>query len=685
MSEDRIGQRMDGGVEHDVAGEVDRARRRLAALLFGSPWAASLARAAAAPPSAPAASSAARTAPADEVPQRSAASSAGENLAAGRWAHAFAAYGEPKYGPGFHHFEYVDPDAPKGGTIRLRFPDRRSSFDKYNPWTTRGNAPAGILIWMVETLCHLAQDEPATMYGLLAESVNVAPDFASVTFRLNPKARFSNGDAVTAADVVHSHAMLAGKRASPAYQNQVIGIARVSALDERTVRFEFKEPGRDQVLIAGTMPVFSRKWGGGKPFDEVTTEFPITSGAYVIDKAEMPRRIEYRLNPSYWARDLPVRRGHFNFERIVYRAYQDHAVAREAFKAGEFDLMKEYGGRSWVRLHAGPKWDDGRIVKRPLLTSFGQGLQSYHLNLRRPIFSDIRVREALDWSFDFDTGNRTGVYKRSESVFSNSEFAAVGAPSAGELKLLEPFRAELPARVFGPAYRAPTTGRDPRQLRANLLRARSLLEAAGWRLDDAGTLRNAKGEAFVVEYLTPREGGLEDWQHNLKKLGIELKERIVDFALYRRRLERFDFDMVTIVEGDFTLPAAADLKGGYGSKAADEEGSSNFRGIKSRAVDAMLEAIAAANTVAELRDAARALDRVVMWGHFQVPDLYTNAENVSWWNRFGIPKVQAKYFSADFLISGFVEFGPWPLWCWWDAKLAPGKGAAPVSASAPRP
>ncbi|MBL8289410.1 MAG: ABC transporter substrate-binding protein [Rubrivivax sp.] len=664
---------------------LDGARRRLAALLLGAPWAPSLAWAARGAP--PAAGGPAKAGAADEVPPGGAtAANAATPVHAttGRWAHAFAAYGEPKYPADFHHFEYVNPEAPKGGTIRLRFPDRRSSFDKYNPWTTRGNAPAGILIWMVETLCHLAQDEPATMYGLLAESLNVAPDFRAVTFRLNPRARFWNGDAVTAADVVHSHAMLAGKRASPAYQNQVIGIARVTALDERTVRFEFKEPGRDQVLIAGTMPVFSRQWGGGKPFDEVTTEFPITSGAYVIDKAEMPRRIEYRLNPQYWARDLPVRRGHFNFERVVYRAYQDHAVAREAFKAGEFDLMKEYGGRSWVRLHAGPKWDDGRIVKRSLETSFGQGLQAYHLNLRRPLFGDIRVREALDWSFDYDTGNRTGIYRRAESVFSNSEFAAVGSPAAGELKLLEPFRTELPARVFGPAYRAPTTGRDPRRLRANLLRARALLEAAGWKLDDAGTLRNARGEAFVVEYLTPREGGLEDWQHNLKKLGIELKERVVDFALYRRRLERFDFDMVTIVEGDFTLPSAAELKGSYGSQAADEEGSSNYRGIKSRAVDAMLEAIAAANTLTELRDAARALDRLVMWGHFQVPDLYTNAENVSWWNRFGIPPVQAKYFSADFLISGFVEFGPWPLWCWWDAKRAAAKVPASAPASAPR-
>jgi len=665
-----VSRRAKGGAQ----ARLDEGRRRLAALLLGTPWAAT-AWSASAPAPAGQPAPGAQGRPAPGAPTGAPADGA---TTTGRWVHAFASYGAPKYGPEFTHFEYVNPDAPKGGTVRLRFPDRRSSFDKYNPWTTRGNAPAGILIWMVESLCHLAQDEPSTMYGLLAESLNVAPDFGSASFRLHPKARFSNGDPVLAADVVHSHAMLASKGASAAYQNVVIGIERVVALDERTVRFDFKEKGRDQVFIAGTMPVFSRKWGAGKPFDQVTQELPITSGAYVIDKAEMPRRIEYRLNRDYWARDLPVRRGHFNFERVVYRAYQDHAVAREAFKAGEFDLMKEYGGRSWVRLHAGPKWDDGRIVKRPLETAFGQGLQSFHLNLRRPLLQDIRVREALDWAYDYDTSNKTGVYRRAQSVFSNSEFAAVGTPSPGELKLLEPFRAELPAKVFGPAYRSPSTGRDPRRLRENLLRARALLEQAGWKLDDAGTLRNAKGEALVIEYLTPREAGLEDWQHNLKKLGIELKERTVDFALYRRRLEKYDFDMVTIVEGDFTLPSAAELKVLYGAKAADEEGNSNYRGIKSRAVDAMLEAIAGAETLEQLRDAARAMDRIVMWSHFQVPDLFTNAENMSHWNKFGIPKVQARYFSSDFLINGFVEYGPWPLWCWWDARLESNPAAAPA-------
>ncbi len=265
-------------------------------------------------------------------------------------------------------------------------------------------------------------------------------------------------------------------------------------------------------------------------------------------------------------------------------------MAREAFKAGEFDIFKEYSGRTWVRQHKGVKWDDGRIIKDLFETSVGQGLQAYQLNLRRPLFQDIRVREALGWTYDFDTINRLGLYKRADSLFNNSDFAAEGLPTPGELKLLEPFRAELPPAVFGPAYEAPTTGRDPKRLRQNLLKARELLEQAGWKLAPDGKLRNAQGEAFEFEYLSPGEPGrMTDWQANLEKLGITMKERNVDFALYRRRLEEYDFDMIAIAGGDFTLPDATGLLTAFGSKSADEKGNNNFRGVKSRAVDHLIE------------------------------------------------------------------------------------------------
>ncbi len=644
------------------AGGVDAARRRLAALLGAAlpgVWPAAFAAPPAGAPRPPAAP--------DDA-----------GAVTGRWVHAFAAYGPPKYGPDYAHFDYVDPRAPKGGTLRLRNPDRRSSFDKYNPWTTRGNAPAGVAIWMVDTLGHLVQDEPLTVYAMLAEAIYVADDFSSASFRIDPRARFNDGSPIAAEDVRHSFEMLSGKGASPAVQTLLSGVARVVVVDSRTVRFAFREPARDQVFVAATMPVFSRKWGQPagwtpgqpvKPFDQIVTDHPIIAGPYLIDRVDMPRRIEFKRDPNYWARDLPVRRGHFNFDRVVYRNYTDQAVAREAFKAGEFDLLKEYGSRSWVRQHKGPKWDDGRIVKASMATGFGQMMQSYQLNLRREKFKDIRVREALGWTYDFETINKTKAFTRVQHLFNNSEFGAVGLPSPGELTLLEPFRAELPARVFGPPFTAPRTDAEPNALRRNLLHARKLLLDAGWRPDADGTLRNAAGETLEIEYMTPRDGGLEDWARNLAKIGVTLKTRVVDFALYRTRLQQYDFDMVTIVEGDFTLPSAQTLAALYGSKSADEQGNSNYRGVKSRAADALIAAIGRAETIDQLRDAARALDRVVMWSFWQVPDLYSARENVSHWNRFGKPAVMPPYFSADTMISGFVEWGPWPLWCWWDKSL----------------
>jgi peptide/nickel transport system substrate-binding protein/microcin C transport system substrate-binding protein len=660
---------------------VDAARRRLFAALAVAPWAGAL-HATAAPrkgpmpvksPASAAAAAAGASAPANGAP------SADTGEISGRWAHAYAAYTAPKYPADFTHFEYVNPQAPRGGTLKLRNPDQRSSIDKFNPWSTRGNAPAGVLIWMVEGLAHLSQDEPASMYALLAEAIYVEPDFSAVSFRIRSTARFNNGDPVTPADVVHSYTMLASKQARPTYQTAVAGIARVVVLDERTVRFELKDKNREQVFVAGCMPVFSRKWGAGKTMDQIVTEYPITTGPYLIDKVQLPRRIEFRFDPQYWGRDHPARRGHFNFERVIYRYYQELAIAREAFKAGEFDLYKEYGARSWVRLHQGPKWDDRRILKLPLPVAFGKGLQAGQFNQRRPIFQDIRVREALVWTWDFETLNKAGVYKRAYSLFSNSEFAAEGSPSPGELKLLEPFRAELPPRVFGPAWKPPTTAGDPNGLRRNLLRARALLEEAGWKLDDQGQLRNAKGEPLEIEYLTAQGSGSVDWQRNLAKIGVTLKERLVDYALYGRRLEKYDFDFTVVVQQDFALPNAGELLSYYGSKSADEEGNNNLCGVKSRAADALLAALGKAATMQELRDAARALDRVAMWSFWHLPELYDDQEKISVWNKFGMPKVSAKYFAADTIIVGLVEHAPWPLWCWWDKSLEASAAPKPGS------
>ena len=592
----------------------------------------------------------------------------------GQWLHAFAAFGQPKYPRGFDHFDYVNPAAPRGGTLYLSNPDRRTAFDKYNPFTVRGSAPAGLEIFMLETLMTLSADEPQTMYGLLAEEIKVAPDYSAVTFRIHPKAKFSNGDPVTAADVKYSWETLTGKYASPAYQSTFgDGVAGAVVVDDRTIRFDLRGHSKVPVFKLGGLFVFSHKWGlkadgSHVRFDELLNEVPLLTGPYVAVRLDPPRRIEFKRNPGYWADGLGVRRGFYNWDRVVYRYYKDEVVATEAFKAGEYDLVKVYSARIWERQHRGPKWDDGRIVKQELETQSGKGLQAYELNLRRPIFADIRVRHALALTYDFETNNRYGKLKRANSVFNNSEFAAEGLPSPGELKLLEPYRAELPKEVFGPAYVAPRNDTDPHALRRNLLAARALLEAAGWKLAPDGVLRNAKGEPFTFEYLSPTgqdtDPRMNPWRRNLEKLGISIPDRKVDYALFNRRLTDFDFDMVTIVEPPFTLPQVDDYRDLYGSKAADEKGSGNFRGVKSRAVDHVLDAMGAATTLDEFRDACRALDRIVMWDFWQVPELYGSTENVSYWNKFGIPSVRAKYFDID-LSPTITPLLPWPLATWW--------------------
>lgn len=591
----------------------------------------------------------------------------------GQWVPSITAYGTPKYGPDFKAFDYVNPAAPKGGTLRLSNPDRRSSFDKYNPFTLKGVAPAAMAMLVFEPLCVYAMDEPKSFYGLLAESMHVASDLKSMSFRLRAQAKFSDGSPVLAADVVHSFRQITTK-GHPQYRIVFGGVADVVAVSEREVRFDFKEGKPENVYQVADVPVFSRKWGGGKPLDQIVDEWPIATGPYALAKAEMPRRLELVRRPDYWAADLPARRGHFNFERIVYRMYKDNDVRREAFKAGEFDILREMVASQYARSHRGPKWDDGRIRKQVFTVQTGSMFQSFNFNLRRKKFQDVRVREALNLAWDFEAYNKYGTFRRADSMFSNSEFAAEGLPSPAELALLEPFRAELPPRVFGPAYRAPRTDTHPNALRENLKRAAALLAEAGWKVGEDGWVRNAAGQTLDIEFLEPNSvGRFAEFERNLKRLGVRYSERLVDFALYRRRLESFDYDVVVIVEGKFTLPDPGDLDALYGSKAADLEGGTNYKGIKSAAVDALVGRIARATTMDEMRTAARALDRVVTWNFWQLPMLYANTEPTSYWNRFGMPKVVPKYFQIDSMPD--VHSLPWPLWTWWDKAAETGAAA----------
>jgi microcin C transport system substrate-binding protein len=575
-------------------------------------------------------------------------------------AHAFSLYDTPKYPVDFKHFDYVNPDAPRGGELFLANPDRRTSFDKFNPFSLKGVAAAGVSNLMFETLATGSSDEVATMYGLLADDMELAPDRMSMTFRLNSKAKFNNGDPVTAADVKHSFDTLVAKGA-PQFKSIFADIKQCVVLDERRVRFDFKALNRELPIIAGGVPVFSRKWGANTSFDKIQLDPPIATGPYLIERYDVGRSISYKRDPNYWGNDIPTRRGMYNFGRIIYRFYKDDVARLEAFKAGEFDVVVENSAKNWARSYIGPKFSSGEIVKRELPHSNGAGMQGFVMNLRRPQFSDIRVRKALGLALDYEWMNRQlfyNQYKRIYSFFNNSELAAVGVPSADERRLLEPLGDMLDPAVFGPAPVPPRTD-PPSSLRANLLQAKALFKEAGWDYRD-GALRNSKGEPFSFEILDDQSALsriISVYVRNLQKLGIQVNQRTADYALVQKRMEEFDFDMTSIRFPDTTSPGN-EMFDMFGSKAADEKGSNNAWGLKDPAVDKLVAGLVAAESRKELVATARSLDRVLLHKYIVVPHWFSSTHRVAYRNRFGIPAKMPLYYAAD----------PYVISTWWQQK-----------------
>ena len=579
-------------------------------------------------------------------------------------AHGYALWGDMKYPPGFIHFDYVNPDAPKGGEIRLVSNLRLSTFDKYNPFTIRGAAPAYLSQLMFDSLLAGSLDEEGAGYGLLAEDVAVAPDGLSATFKLRKNARFHNGDPVLAQDVKHSYDTLIGPHTSPAYKTLLVDVAGVDVVDDRTVRYRFRQANRELPLTVGGLPVFSRKWGQGKPFNEVVMEPPIGSGPYKIGPVKFGKDITYVRDPDYWAKDLNVRRGTANFDRINVKIYKDNTARLEALKAGEFDLMAFYSAGDWARRVNGKRFDTGELVKGEFQHKLPTGFQSYVLNTRRPLLQDVRVRQALGLAVDYEWMNRQmfyNSYQRVRGLFGNTSCAATGTPSAEELALMTPWRGKIPDAAFGPADEPPRTDRphDPAVggLRENLRRAQKLLADAGWTVQN-GTLRNAQGQPFVLEYLDSNEGGarvVTPWMRNLEKLGITLRFRPVDFALYQQRLQKFDFDVTTIAYAGTANPGQeyADL---FGSQAADTEDSGNLAGVKSPAVDALLDRMVSAKTKPDYLAACRALERVITHSHVFIPQWFSGTHRMAYnaW-RLERPKVTPPYFRGE----------TWAIDTWW--------------------
>jgi microcin C transport system substrate-binding protein len=604
---------------------------------------------AASPSTAPAASasSASPSAPTADPPADAARSA---------FVHGMAWGAQPKYPAGFRHFDYVNPDAPRGGTLTL---DGFGSFDKLNPFTLKGVVAAGVGALMFDTLTEQADDEPFSVYGLLAESMSFAADGLSITFRLNPKARFSDGDPVLAADVKHSFDTLMGKLAHPRYRNFYNDVKAAVVVDERTVRFDFRRRNHELHMVLGSLPVFSRKWGGGKPFDQIVQDPPVASGPYIVERADWGRSITYRRRAEYWANELPTRRGMYNFERVAYKYFKDEVARLEGFKAGQFDWINENSAKNWARGHAGPKYRSGEIRKQEFVHSNSAGIQGFSMNTRRPPFQDRRVRLALAQAFDFEWMNRQvfyGQYVRSPSYFTNSEMQAKGLPGPDELAILEPLRDRLPPAVFAEAPIPPDT-EPPHSLRENLRTALGLLKEAGWTVADDGRLRNAKGEPFefeVLSYSKALERIAVPWARNLEKLGIRANLRVTDPVLFQKRLDEFDFD-VTVISLPASQTPGNELVERFTSAAADEKGSDNASGVRDPAVDAIVQKLLQSGSRAELVAAARALDRVLRHGWYLVPHFYAPSHRVAFRDTLAHPQSMPKYYAAS----------SWLLKTWW--------------------
>ena len=580
--------------------------------------------------------------------------------AAPSWAaHAYAQFGDIKYAPGFTHFDYVNPNAPKGGEFRLVPPTRPTNFDKFNPFTLKGTGPSGLGQLMFESLMTGNSEEPTTAYGLLAEDIEVAPDRLSATFTLNPKARFNDGSPVLAADVVHSFQTLIGPLAAPQFKTIYAEVKKATAVGERTVRFDFASPNRELPLVVGSMAVFSRKWGGGKPFDQIVTEVPIASGPYKPASDRLGRDITYVRRADYWGAELPVRKGLFNFDRIAYKVYLDETARFEGLKAGEFDFMREFVSRNWARQYKGKQFDSGEITKRGFENHNPGDFQGYIFNTRRDKFKDVRVRQAIGLAMDFEWLNRQlfyGIYTRVQGYFPNSDFHADGLPGPDELALMEPLRARLRPEVFGPAP-VPASTDPPGSLRENLRKARALLAEAGWTYRD-GALRNAKNEAFTIEFLNDQPSLIRvatPLQTALKKLGIEMSFRTVDFSLSQQRMQNYDFDMTSMRLPGNSAPGG-ELFELFGSKSAETPGSSNYWGIADPAVDAIVGKVVSATTRPELTTALRVLDRVLSAGYYSIPMYYGSAFLVGY-RPAGVvlPPTVPPYY----------DVGDWALATWW--------------------
>jgi microcin C transport system substrate-binding protein len=568
--------------------------------------------------------------------------------------HGISLYGELKYGPDFTHFEYANPTAPKGGAFRLGW---IGTFDSLNPHILKGISPPRIASLIYDTLTEHADDEVFSEYGRLAERVEVPTDYSWVIFTLRKEARWHDGQPVTPEDVIFTLETLKTK-GHPGLRSYYASIEKVEKVGERQVKMTFaEETNKELPLIAGQLPILPKHYWEGRDFEATTLEPPLGSGPYKVAAVEAGRFVTYERVADYWGRDIPVNKGRYNFDRIQFDYYRDQTVAIEALKAGEFDYRRENSSKDWSTSYEVEAVAEGRLVKDPLPHQRATGLQAYWFNTRRSKFADRRVRQAIGYAFDFEWTNKNlfyGLYARSTSFYSNSELASSGLPEGRELEILEEYRDRVPTEVFTRVYEPPQTDGSG-QIRANLRAAKKLLDSAGWDIVDGVLTHGETGEVMVIEFLL----NTSSWERivapmisNLERLGVKAAIRTVDRTQYQNRVQEYDYDVISVVQGQSHSPGN-EQRNFWTSAAADQPGSGNRAGIKDPVVDELVEKVIQAPSRAELVAATRALDRVLLWGHYVVPHWYSDKFRVIHWNKFGKPAMSAP-FTGDYFVMPYT-------------------------------
>src|SRR5476651_321091 len=591
--------------------------------------------------------------------------------------HALTVYGEPaKYPAGFSHFAYTNPQAPKGGTMR-RSAIEISHLDQVLPYIDKGIGVNQIDGLLYSPLAQGSLDEPYTVYGLVAQKMERAEDGLSLRFYLNPKARFADGTPITAEDVRYTFDLLM-TQGSLRYRTQFADVKHVEVENERQVRFDFKSnENRTLPLDIATLPVFPEHWWKTRDFASGGGyEPPLGSGPYRVSKVDAGRSITFERNANWWGKDLPVSRGLYNFDRFSLEYFGDTDVARQVLRGGAYDYNREFSATGYSIGYDSPALTDGRLQKAHLAQEAPQSAQGFVFNLDRPMFKDRRVREALAMLWDFEWSNRQmmrNMYIRQDSYFTNSSLAATQLPNAAELKILDPLRDQIPPECFTTVFKTPKTD-GTGFIRDKQLQALKLLEEAGW-MPKGDQLVNAQGEPFTFTFLNG-QGGVEKlllpYKRNLAQIGIKFDIRRIDAAQYLNRVMARDYDMIVVGYPVSTSPGM-ELANAFGSKGARDSGSSNYMVLQDPAVDTLISGLVTANNKSTMVDYAHALDRVLQWGYYWIPNYYPPGSSTVWWNRFGIPKVQASNSEA---IDTWWEVSPVPLT---NAEFAAKRGASAIA------